>query len=203
MLSSKRTIVSTNTIIRTGSEILNFLQQAKGFLQLSGVTELSFGVGDVIIQQGQIGTDIFLISEGLTKCFVTEANGKEFVQEFLGKGQLVGEIEVLLGSRSFSSVIALSKVSAIKISRFAFDTVQAEYPYFNALLAKALAVKLKDTAVRASYQQTYATEKTLKNLMMLSKDSKVRLIKSDISSYLGITPRALNRLLKKLDSAQI
>ena len=203
MFSSERTIVSTNTIIRTGSEILNFLEHTKGFLELPGVSERSFGAGDSIIQQGQMGNDIFLIREGLTKCFVTEENGKEFVQEFLGKGQLVGEIELLLGGLSFCSVIALSKVSAIKISRLAFGELKAAYPHFNMLLSKALAVKLKDTAIRASYQQTYSTEKTLKNLMMLSKDTKVRLIKSDISSYLGITARALNRLLKKLDSEQI
>lgn len=37
--------------------------------------------------------NIMLIKEGITKCFFTEENDKKYILEFLGGGEVIGEIE--------------------------------------------------------------------------------------------------------------
>lgn len=36
-----------------------------------------------------------LIRSGITKCYFIEENDKEYIVEFLGKGEIIGEIEVI------------------------------------------------------------------------------------------------------------
>lgn len=186
-------------MIRTNNEILQLLLSNREIADMADVREVSFEIGESIISQERYGRKVVIIKSGLTKCYVEEDNGKEFIQEFFGKGQFIGEIEVLLGTKSFSNVVALTKVGAIEFLEKEFLLLMKEHPGFTKLLVTSLAIKLRDTAMRASFQQTHSTENTLIKLINAMRESEIEIEKRDISNYLGITKRALNRLLKQIE----
>ncbi len=71
--------------------------------------------------------------------------------------------------------------------------------HFNRLLIETFSDRIINTSSRASYQQLFNSEKSLTKLLALLSQQKMKVSKEDMSAYLGISLRSLNRLLKKLN----
>lgn len=163
-----------------------------------GVQTQSFKKGKRIIWQGESYGSLYLIKEGIAKCFITEENGRDYVLAFLGKGEIVGEVELILKSDNLSNIEALTDLETIQISDQLFHDLLEENQDFNKLILREFAIRLNQTAEKASYQQVFPIEfKVLKILFLWSEVSPV-LSKSDLADYLGIPVRSLNRVLKEL-----
>ena len=68
----------------------------------------------------------------------------------------------------------------------------------NALLVDAFAERIVNTSKRASFQQLYTVEHSLRKLFELQSKQDIQLSKEDLAAYLGISVRSLNRSLKNL-----
>jgi len=190
-------------MIRTNNELLDFFSRQDNWGKYAAIQEKQFKPGQKIIVQGKKGRFVHVVKKGITKCFVSEENGKEFVQEFFGAGELLGEIEVLNNTLSFSNVVAATEVITYGIGKDDFYSMMESATGFNLIVARALAAKLRDTAIRASYQQTYPIEHNLNKLVQLSSNQTEVFSKKDIADYLGITLRSLNRTLKQMKGIDI
>lgn len=134
----------------------------------------------------------------MTKCFITEENGKDYLLEFLGKGELVGEIEFLIKEDNLSSVETLSTVEAFSIDSVLFEKlIQTDREFVNIIL-KELATRIFRTAKRASFQQIYPLKYSIIKIILALNLTDERISKHDLASYLGISIRVLNRILKEL-----
>ncbi|WP_422081987.1 Crp/Fnr family transcriptional regulator [Ulvibacterium sp.] len=186
-------------MIRTNSELLDFFSQWDGKEGYKTFRERQFGPGQKLIVQGKEGRFVHIIKEGIAKCYVCEENGKEFVQEFFGAGELLGEIEVLNNTSTFSNVMALTTVTTYCIGKGDFCAMMNNVPGFNLMVSRALATKLRDSAIRTSRQQTYPTAHNLNKLSQLFSKETGMFSKKDIADYLGVTLRSLNRTLKQME----
>ncbi len=182
-------------MIRTNNKLLDYF--SKNFQKFEFVKRKQFDSGEKIISQGSNARFIYILEEGITKCYVEEKNGKIFIQEFFGAGEIVGEIEVFCETTSFSNVETMTKVKAYQIAKVDFCDLLQKKSVFNILLIRALSAKLKDTAIRASYQQSYPLEYNLKKLLQLSSNQTKQISKTDLAHYLGITVRSLNRAMQE------
>lgn len=59
-------------------------------------------------------------------------------------------------------------------------------------------IRLNQTAIRASYQQTYPVEYSLLKFLMIQREQALSFTKKDIAGYLAITIRSLNRAVRQL-----
>lgn len=159
----------------------------------------SFSKGEDMLIQNRKPSGIMLIREGITKCFFVEENGKEYIVEFLGKGKIVGEIELIRNIPCLCSIEALTEVSAYTLSVPFFRSLIKNDLVLNNLLLDVFAQRIVNTSSRASYQQLYTTEHTLSQLLELQHQQGVSLSKEDMAAYLGITVRSLNRALKNMN----
>ena len=155
-------------------------------------------VGEKIITQKTNVRSVFLIKNGLAKCYLTEDTGEDFIQEFFGMGEIFGEIESITDEISFCTIEALTPTTYFKIPRNAFLNLVKEDKSFNALLLQLMATKIRYTALRHSYNQTHSLEANLKRLLAEFPELLQQISKKDIANYLGITVRSLNRTLKEL-----
>jgi CRP-like cAMP-binding protein len=121
--------------------------------------------------------------------------------EFLGRGEIIGEIEAILDSYSLAEVQTMSTVALFKIDKPYFQQLMKQDLEFNALVVASLANRLRNTALKAAFQQTNTTEVALQRLLLLLKQEQIRLPKNDLANYLGITVRTLNRSLKRLNES--
>lgn len=86
------------------------------------LTPTTYGAGDVIIKQGDVGDEFFMIQSG--SCSVTqEVAGKSGEVAQLGEGDFFGEIALLTGDKRKATVTATSDVKTVKLDRDRFERV--------------------------------------------------------------------------------
>lgn len=185
-------------MILTNNHILEFLDENYGreepFVQL-----VSFKNNKNIVEQGKSNRFVYVIKEGIIKCSITEENNKTYTLEFLGVGEIIGEIETLLKCKNLATIKSLTDCILYKIDIDFFKKQLLNDPNFNHLLMVELARRLQKTATRASSQQLNTLQTSLKNLLFLLDEQNVKFKKSDLADYLGITLRSLNRELKNIN----
>jgi CRP/FNR family transcriptional regulator, cyclic AMP receptor protein len=87
------------------------------------VTEQRFVEGDVLIEEGSLPTDVFLIESG-----TVDVTHDEKLIATLGPGDVVGEVALLDPQRRTATVTATSAVRAVALSVDDFASMDQEMP---------------------------------------------------------------------------
>jgi CRP-like cAMP-binding protein len=185
-------------MIRQNKELLNYVMKLHQSEANNAVIEQTFTPKQQIIQHGKQVIYVCIFKSGITKCFLTEDNGKEFIEEFFGEGEIVGEIEVINDHLSVANIEAISDLVVYKIKKDTFNRLLESDKTFNHLILKALSSKIHYKAIRHSYNQSHPVESNLLRLRKDFPDFISAIPKQDIANYLGITLRSLNRTLNDL-----
>lgn len=186
-------------MIRVNHKLLKLLHRLQHKPGEGVIAVKSCSPADIIIAQEQYIHSVFVIKSGLAKCYRNEDNGKCFVQEFFGAGELFGEIEALQQKLSFSTISAISQLELYQIRQDDFLNLLRQHTEFNLLIMNALAEKVRYKALRHAHNQSHTAAHNLRQLIKSNPDLIKQVSKADIASYLGITIRSLNRILN--DSA--
>ena len=157
-----------------------------------------FDKGRHLIVQDKTLRNVFVIRSGIVKCFISEDNGKEYILEFLGEGEVLGEIEAIRRIPGMCTVEALTEGTVYVIDKNVFMRLLQENSDLNLAVMNLMATRLINTAARASRQQLYTLSHSLVQLVKVLDAGQILFTKQDLSNYLGISPRSLNRLLSQL-----
>ncbi|MBA4851370.1 Crp/Fnr family transcriptional regulator [Emticicia sp. BO119] len=168
-----------------------------------GIIEKNYAPDENIILQNEKLFYVYILKSGVVKCYITENNGKDFILEFLGEGEIIGELEILNKTTSLSNVVSITDLKVYKIPSSYFMEMLQKNWNFNELVLKVLATRLVQTASRASYQQNYPLEYSILKLVYLFSNQPLKLRKIDLAGYLGISTRSLNRTLLSLYNKNI
>ncbi|MGV2451153.1 UNVERIFIED_CONTAM: Crp/Fnr family transcriptional regulator [Ralstonia mannitolilytica] len=186
-------------MLRTNQTFLNYLDELhKKQNRSDDIIVKSFSAGDKILIQDHQLSHVMMIKEGIVKCFLAEENGKEYIVEFLGSGEIIGEVEMIKNINCLCSIEALNEVTVYAVKIPFFKALVKNDLTLNHLLLESFAERIINTSSRASYQQLYTVEHTLKQLLQMQAKQNIRISKEDMAAYLGITVRSLNRILKDL-----
>jgi CRP-like cAMP-binding protein len=79
-------------------------------------TPVRFRAHDVMLVQGDPGTDVLVISDGLAKVLAHDIRGGQTLLGLRTEGDLVGEMSCLTGEPRTASVIALTDTTAVRIA---------------------------------------------------------------------------------------
>jgi CRP/FNR family transcriptional regulator, anaerobic regulatory protein len=189
-------------MLRTNDYIFNYIQALYTSRQAhrEHVLTRKFEKEQFLLNQGQAANKVYVIKEGIVKCFFNEDNGKDYIVEFLGKGEILGEIETIRNINCLCNVEAITEVTAFAISIPFFQSLLNNDLELNKVLLAALAERIINTSTRASFQQLYPLEHGLARLLELQAKQQISISKEDMAAYLGVSVRSLNRGLKALKS---
>ncbi|KXX66895.1 Crp/Fnr family transcriptional regulator [Flammeovirga sp. SJP92] len=154
--------------------------------------------GQKLLFQDEKLTKVIIIKTGITKCYFTEENDKDYIFEFLGEGEIVGEVEFIRKVPCLCSIEVITEVTAYAIALDYFTDLIKTDLRLNNILLDVFAQRIINTSSRASFQQLYSIEHSLGKLLALQEQQEIAISKENMASYLGITIRSLNRTLKKL-----
>ncbi|WP_407481162.1 Crp/Fnr family transcriptional regulator [Elizabethkingia meningoseptica] len=189
-------------MLRTNQSFLAYAEQLYAAQKRKeDIVVKTFSAGQKLLEQGSSVPRVMLIKEGITKCFVKEENDKEYILEFLSKGEVVGEIELIQNILCLCNIEAMTNVTVYAFSVPYFRQLLKQNLGLNNLLLKVFAGRIVNTSSRASYQQLYTIEHNLSRLLELQSQLEAPITKEDMAAYLGITVRSLNRTLKQLDKS--
>lgn len=186
-------------MLRTNQTFLNYLDELYEQQNVSDdITLQSFSAGNKILIQDHQPSHVMLIKKGIVKCYFVEENGKEYIVEFLGSGEVIGEVELIRNINCLCTIEALTEATVYAVKIPAFRSLIKNDLVLNNLLLESFAERIINTSSRASYQQLYTVEHTLKQLLQMQSKQNIQISKEDMAAYLGITVRSLNRILKDL-----
>lgn len=185
-------------MLRTNLVFLSFIERFCKENTSSKITIKTFQPGFRLITQGDKIKNIYVIKDGITKCFISEENGKDFIIEFLGKGEVAGELEAIKKIDCLCNIEAISEVTAFAIPDHIFLSLIESNQEFNKILLQELSTRIIQTSSRASFQQLYTLEYGLLKLLRLQTEEQISISKEDMAAYLGISVRSFNRTLQQV-----
>ena len=186
-------------MLRTNTDFLAFLTAYNATKNTKNITLKSFNKGNRLLNQGSKTNSVYILKEGIAKCFITEENAKNYIFEFLGSGEIIGEIEIIKKIPCLCNVEAITDLVAFSIPNESFLALLEEEAKFNKIVLEVLSTRLIQTSSRSSYQQLYPLEHGFNKLLQLQEQEDIAISKEDMSAYLGITLRSFNRMLKNLN----
>lgn len=163
-----------------------------------GIVAEAYAAKRTIMEQARRYNKVYLIKSGIAKCYLSNENGRIFIQEFLGEGMEFGELEVFNEQHTICSVATVTPLEVYTFSHAGFKNLLETDAKFNTLVLKALADKIRYKAPRHSYQHGYPIEDNIVRLQANFPDLITVIPKKDIANYIGITTRSLNRALRGL-----
>ncbi|HWK03549.1 MAG TPA: Crp/Fnr family transcriptional regulator [Puia sp.] len=190
-------------MIRTNLKLLQLMDSLAVSVHSKGaLVQRSFPERQRLITQEHQHSSVYVIKSGIVKCYITEENGKDYILEFLGEGEVLGEMEALRHTPGMCTVEAVTPLIVYKMSNTQFGHFLRTQPDFNATVMELLATRLANTAIKGARQQLYTLSHTLRQLLSALNSQHITFTKQHLSEYLGISIRSLNRLLKNLDQSE-
>lgn len=159
---------------------------------------VTYKKSEFLLRPGENNDTIYLVLKGITRNFFVTEDGKEFTKIFRGPMGMVGPYkEILLKEKSTYFIQAITPVELLKFSYRNFENMMNNHHSWERL-------------GRIVAEQNFL-EKEKKEFMLMHMDieSKYKTFLEDfeafkneipqyqIASYLGVSPEALNRFLKK------
>lgn len=186
-------------MIRTNTNLLKEIGRLSTAARFRDqIRTVKLKAGKRLIWQDDAPTHVYCIIQGMAKCFITEENGQDFLLEFFGEGEIIGELELLTQKGYLCNIEAMTDIRLYKIANSVFMSILEEDPAFNKLILVELANRLSRTARRASYQQVFPLEYAVLKIIYVFYENQQPIAKKDMADYLAVSIRSLNRVLKQL-----
>jgi CRP-like cAMP-binding protein len=107
---------------------------------------VAYRAGEVLCRQGEVGDAAFVILSGSAEIVVDASAGPIRVAE-IGENAIVGEIAILCDIARTATVIALTPLEALRISKETFVKLLADFPEMTIEVMRVLADRLSQTTM--------------------------------------------------------
>ena len=166
----------------------------------------AFRKGQRLMQEGDAGDSIYILTKGRVRFFGTSDTGREITYGTYAAGEYVGEMSLDGGTRS-ASVDALEAIECVQVTRQTLLLHISEHPEFALELlgkvirrARAATLSAKQLALNDAYGRLVLL---LNSLAELQPDGTrlitERLTHQEIANRLGCSREMVSRLMKDLE----
>ena len=187
---------SNETVLPLESDTLNAISA-------SGVTR-TFPRNSILINEGDVGDSLFIVLSGRVKVFASNEQGREFIIDFHGPGEYVGEMS-LDGARRSASVITVEPTTCAVVNRAQFREFILAHPGFALHLIERLIHRVRVTTGNLkslALSDVYGRLVRLLNALALPADGKhvvpEKLTQQDIADRVGASRDMIGKLMKDL-----
>lgn len=101
-------------------------------------TRRTFKSSETLIQQGDIGSSMFIILYGRVRMSIRHDDGCERVVNILQQGDHFGELSLLIGGRRAATAIAIMDTAVLEISKRDFYALARTVPEFSIMLSRTI-----------------------------------------------------------------
>ena len=169
----------------------------------SGVVR-TFPRNTVLINEGDVGDALYVILSGRVKVYSSNEAGREFVIDFHGAGEYVGEM-TLDGAPRSASVMTVEPTTCAVVNRAQFRDFILAHPDFAMHLIERLIHRLRVTTGNLkslALSDVYGRLVRLLNTLSQDVDGKSvvpeKLTQQDIADRVGASRDMIGKLMKDL-----
>ena len=164
-----------------------------------------FAKGETIFSRGEAGDSLMILLSGQIKITNVTLDGREIILNFLGKGDIIGEIALLDGRPRTADATALEPTEALVLRRRDLLPILNAYPEAMLELIAILCDKLRAASAVIEENTLPMIARTAAGLLRLC-DQHGRVVKagtlidlklsqSDLGNYCGLSRENVNRQL--------
>ena len=165
---------------------------------------------NTIFHAGDPADAVFVVASGRVKVVITSSDGKEFILTVLGAGQVFGEMALLESAPRSASVVTLSAVEVLIISRTDFQRLLESNPRISLRLMAILSRRLRRANSKMeSLAYMDVAGRLARYLLDLARDHGQRLgngwvvvrrpTHSDIAHSIGTSRETVSRLINEFE----
>lgn len=157
-------------------EILSRTDLFSGALEKPELVEMAkksairqFAPGDALVRQGENGTSLFVVAEGILDVHIEGPDGQPLKVGHILAGEIFGEMSLLTGAPRSATVTANTGVVAYEVTRDLFETILNKRPGIAEQISRLVARRQAATAGAASTQppaEIESQEKLLKQRIL-------------------------------------
>ena len=189
----------------TRAELEDFL----GFAVVKRLTR-----NETLIEAGDPGDSMMIVLSGTLKVCVNASTGREVVLDYLGPGEIIGEIAVFDGKPRTASVIAIEAAELVVLQRRVVLPFLEKHPAASLRIIEMLCDKIRRTnaIVQDSTAISKAPRLALDLLRLLDEHGvegdegyslNFRISQTELGNYVNISRENVNRQLREWEDAGI
>ena len=164
----------------------------------------TFPRNTVLINEGDVGDSLYIVVSGRVKIFASNEAGREFVIDFFGPGEYVGEMS-LDGARRSASVMTVEPTTCVVVNRAHFREFILAHPDFAMHLIERLIHRVRVTTGNLkslALSDVYGRLVRLLNALAQPVDGKEvvpeKLTQQEIADRVGASRDMIGKLMKDL-----
>ena len=165
----------------------------------------TFPRNTILINEGDVGDSLFIVLSGRVKVFASNEQGREFVIDFHGPGEYVGEMS-LDGARRSASVITVEPTTCAVVNRAQFREFILAHPDFGMHLIERLIHRVRVTTSNLkslALSDVYGRMVRLLNALAVAQPDgrhivPEKLTQQDIADRVGASRDMIGKLMKDL-----
>lgn len=182
-------------IIEKGKEIVGLPPFA-----LENAKYICFKKGEYLCKEDEKMKYILFLVSGKAKVSITAANGRSLLLSFFHKGQIVGDVEMMLHENiSTANVIAITQIECIGLSVDYCKKVLSTNIDFMNFIAQRLAQKLDYSAKSSAMNILYTLENRLcAYIVSTHENGEFQENLTELAELLGTSYRHLLRTMQEL-----
>lgn len=187
--------------LEKAAEEISTLNDLKSFFDSNG-TVYKYKKGEDVYEEGQNSNAIFLIKEGIVKCYKLDEQGKELTTDLHKASDIFGYTSFLQNIPYQETSTALNDVTLVGISKDEFKKILDKNPHLTFELIELLTDDLKgvkDQLLQMAYSSVQ--RKTASTILKFAEklDPKqgdaIKISRSDLASVAGIATETLIRTI--------
>ncbi len=169
-----------------------------------------FAKGEVLVREGEPADGLHIVESGHLVVRRNLASGENVMLDVVGPGAVLGEVALVLPSRTRSATVAaLDDCSTRVLSVAAFAALSREHPGVATAVGRLLAERVERLTEQLSEALHVAVdERVARRLMRVAaiyggvrRGTVVPLTQQDLAELAGATRPTVNQSLKKLEAA--
>lgn len=140
-------VISLNALISFLSRVDGFREIPEGELKALIVPMISIAEyfpGQLVIEQGTIGSSLFILYAGDARIDVVKEDGRQFHFK-LNEGEVVGEMSLISKQPRRADVVALSQSTFLVLDIVTFQTIMASHWRVTKAFAGLIGKRIKNS----------------------------------------------------------
>lgn len=159
-----------------------------------------------IITQGEVCNDFYLLESGLIDVNTISEDGRQYSHAIYKEGNYLGELEIFDQMEYCCSAVALTDGRLLRISRSDFlRWIEIDRNIQNVLM-RNICSKFYTLSVKAAEDSFYSLKYRLCEFLLqcarqhdyMDSEQRLMINKAALSSYLAVTNRSVNRVVREL-----
>jgi CRP-like cAMP-binding protein len=97
-----------------------------------------YGPGEAVLQQGEVGDELFVVASGEVSIVVGRAGGSTAEVSRVGSGQFFGEMSLMTGDKRAATARAVTETELVVVGKTAFSQILTHAPELADKIAEVL-----------------------------------------------------------------